>query len=48
MKGEYPRFNATYTHNELVEHFLLTPAERVLVELTLQHLDRGRRTPSAP
>jgi hypothetical protein len=25
MKGDYPRFNATYTHNELVEHFLLTP-----------------------
>jgi TnpA family transposase len=32
MKGDYPRFNATYTHDELVEHFLLTPAERALVD----------------
>jgi hypothetical protein len=32
MKGDYPRFKATYTHEELVEHFLLTPAERTLVD----------------
>jgi hypothetical protein len=32
MKGDYPRFKATYTHEELVEYFLLSPAERTLVE----------------
>ncbi len=32
MKGDYPRFKATYAHDELVEHFLLSPAERVLVD----------------
>ena len=32
MKGDYPRFKVTYTHEELVEHFLLTPAERTLVD----------------
>jgi TnpA family transposase len=32
MKGDYPRFKATYTHEELVEHFLLTPAERAIVD----------------
>jgi Domain of unknown function (DUF4158) len=31
MQGDYPRFNTTYTHEELVEHFLLTPADRTLV-----------------
>ena len=32
MKGDYPRFKATYTHDELVEHFLLTPAEHAVVD----------------
>jgi hypothetical protein len=32
MKGDYPRFKASYAHEELVEHFLLSPAERTLVE----------------
>jgi TnpA family transposase len=32
MKGDYPRFKATYTHDELVEHFLLTPSERAVVD----------------
>jgi TnpA family transposase len=32
MTGDYPSFSATYTHEELVEHFLLSPAERALVE----------------
>ena len=32
MKGDYPRFKATYEHEELVESFLLSPAERVLVD----------------
>jgi hypothetical protein len=32
MKGDYPRFKVTYTDEELAEHFLLTPAERALVE----------------
>ena len=31
MKGDYPRFKATYAHEELVEHFLLSPAEQALV-----------------
>jgi len=40
MKGDYPRFNATYTHDELVEHFLLTPAERVLVDTCRGEVNR--------
>ena len=32
MKGDYPGFKVTYTDEELAEHFLLTPAERALVE----------------
>ena len=32
MKGDYPRFKATYAQEELIEHFLLNPAERALVE----------------
>jgi TnpA family transposase len=31
MTGDYPRFKASYTHEELVEHFLLSPAEHALV-----------------
>jgi TnpA family transposase len=31
MKGDYPRFKATYAHEELVEHFLLSPAEQALI-----------------
>ncbi len=26
MKGDYPRFKATYVHDELVEYFLLSPS----------------------
>ena len=32
MKGDYPRFKAAYSHEELVEHFLLRPAERAVVD----------------
>jgi hypothetical protein len=32
MTGDYPRFQATYTHEALVEHFLLSPAERAVVD----------------
>ena len=32
MTGDYPSFRATYAHEELVEHFLLSPAERALVD----------------
>ena len=32
MTGEYPHFKATYTHDELVEHFLLSADERALVD----------------
>jgi hypothetical protein len=31
MSGAYPHFKSWYTHEELVEHFLLTPAELQLV-----------------
>ena len=31
MKGDYPRFRASYTHEELVEHFLLTSPEHELI-----------------
>jgi hypothetical protein len=31
MKGDYPCFRASYSHEELVEHFLLTPAERQFI-----------------
>jgi hypothetical protein len=32
VKGDYPCFKASYVHEELVEHFLLSPAEHALVE----------------
>jgi Domain of unknown function (DUF4158) len=32
MTGDYPRFKAAYTHEELIEHFLLSPAEHALVD----------------
>ena len=31
MRGTYPSFKASYSHDELVEHFLLTPADLELV-----------------
>ena len=31
MSGAYPHFKSSYTHEELVEHFLLTPADLQLV-----------------
>jgi hypothetical protein len=31
MTGDYSRFKASYTHEELVEHVLLSPAEHALV-----------------
>jgi len=31
MKGDYPHFRALYAHEELVEHFLLAPHERLLI-----------------
>jgi TnpA family transposase len=40
MKGDYPRFKATYTQDELIEHFLLTPAERALVDTCRGELNR--------
>jgi hypothetical protein len=40
MKGEYPRFKTTYVHDELVEHFLLSPAERTLVETCREDANR--------
>jgi hypothetical protein len=32
MPGDYPRFKASYAHEELVEHFLLSSAEHALVD----------------
>ena len=40
MKGEYPHFKTTYVHDELVEHFLLSPAERTLVETCREDANR--------
>jgi Domain of unknown function (DUF4158) len=31
MSGAYPQFQSSYSHEELVEHFLLTPADLQLV-----------------
>ncbi len=31
MSGTYPSFKSSYSHDELVEHFLLTPADLQLV-----------------
>ena len=31
MANAYPQFQSSYSHEELVEHFLLTPAELQLV-----------------
>ena len=31
MTGDYPRFRTAYSHDELVEHFLLTPTEQDLI-----------------
>ena len=32
MQGDYPHFKTTYVQEELVEHFLLNPTERALVD----------------
>jgi hypothetical protein len=32
MTGDYPRFKATYTHEDLVEHFLLSPADHAVID----------------
>jgi hypothetical protein len=31
MANAYPQFRSSYSHEEMVEHFLLTPAELQLV-----------------
>jgi len=31
MKGDSPHFQTSYTHDALVEHFLLTPTEQALM-----------------
>jgi len=40
MQGDYPRFKVTYTHEELIEHFLLSPAERALVDTCRGEMNR--------
>jgi hypothetical protein len=39
-QGDYPGFQVTYTDEELAEHFLLTPAERALVDICRGDVDR--------
>jgi hypothetical protein len=31
MPGDHPRFKATYAHEEVVEHFPLSPAKHALI-----------------
>ena len=40
MTGDSPRFKAAYTHEELVEHFLLSPAEHAVVETCRGEVNR--------
>lgn len=40
MKGDYPRFKAAYTHEELVEHFLLSPADREVIDTCYGEVNR--------
>jgi hypothetical protein len=32
MRGDYPRFKATYAYEDLVQYFLLSPADHAMVE----------------
>jgi Domain of unknown function (DUF4158) len=32
MTGDYPRFKTTYTHDDLVEHCLLSPADHAVID----------------
>ena len=41
MQGDYPRFKVTYTHEELVEHFLLV----LRSILPRRHLSWGDESP---
>jgi len=41
MKGDYPRFRATYTHEDLVEHFLLQPDEVEFVRSFRSEVNRN-------
>ncbi len=40
MQGDYPRFKVTYTHEELIEHFLLSPGEHALVDTCRGEMNR--------
>jgi hypothetical protein len=40
MSGTYPDFQSSYTHEEMVEHFLLTPADLSLVFACRGHVNR--------
>jgi len=42
MHGDSPRFRVTYTHAELVERFLLSPAAPALVDTCHGEMDRHR------
>jgi hypothetical protein len=38
MSGAYPHFKLSYTHEELVEHFLLTPADLGFQEQSAENI----------
>ena len=40
MSRTYPDFQSSYTHEEMVEHFLLTPADLSLVFACRGHVNR--------
>ena len=40
MSGTYPDFQSSYTLEEMVEHFLLTPADLTLVLACRGHVNR--------
>ncbi|HSF30195.1 MAG TPA: DUF4158 domain-containing protein [Candidatus Tectomicrobia bacterium] len=42
MPGDYPRFKATFAHEELLEHFLLSPAEHALIDTCRGNANRHR------
>jgi hypothetical protein len=40
MKGDYPRFQAAYAHEELVIHFLLTPRDIEVIDCVRGDVNR--------
>jgi hypothetical protein len=44
MKGDYPRFRAAYSHEELAEQFLLTPTDLELISQCRGDINRHEPT----